>query len=171
MKESLRTSQEGITLIELLVVLVITSIIVPGIVNYLLNGMNSYKKVNEEISLHDAANDVMSHFERYIVVATDARNINPCEGGSLIEVDLKNFDDTDEVEKVKLGFKNNQAVINDEPIHSSKFKLTEDSEIFVEDEVEGKRERNIRIKMIIVDTKSNQKVELTNIVSFRKIEK
>ena len=169
MKQPLRTSQEGITLVELLAALVITSIILVGIVSYLLNGMNSFKKVNEEISLHDEANYVMSQFERYIVVATDAKNIILCDDSSLIEIDLKNFDNPDVVEKVTLGFKNNQAVINDEAIHSSRFKLTEDSEIYVEKEVDGKRERNVRIKMILVDTQSKQEVEveLDNIVSFK----
>ncbi len=170
MKQPLRTSQEGVTLIELLAALVITSIILAGIVSYLLSGMNSFKKVNEEISLHDEANYVMSQFERYIVVATDAREIIQSDDSSLIEIDVKDFDNPDVVEKVTLGFKNNQAVINDEAIHSSRFKLTEDSEVYVEEAVEGKRERNVRIKMILVDIQSKQEVELDNIVSFRKIE-
>ena len=129
MKQPLRTSQEGVTLIELLAALVITSIILTGIVSYLLSGMNSFKKVNEEISLHDEANYVMSQFERYILVATDAREIIQSDDSSLIEIDVKDFDNPDIVEKVNLGFKNNQAVINDEAIHSSRFELTEDSVI------------------------------------------
>lgn len=171
MKQPLRTSQEGLTLIELLASLVIMSIILIAIVSYIINGMNSFKKVNEEISLHDEANYVMSEFEKYILVAIDARDIEPCENCSLIEVDVKNFSGNDEIKTMKLGFENNQAVINEQVIHSARFKVVEGSTIEVEEDVDGKKERNVRIKLILEDTLAKQKgrVELDNIVSFLKV--
>lgn len=173
MKQPLRTSQEGLTIIELLAALVIMGVVLIGIVSLLLSGMNSFKKVNENISLHDEANHVMINFEKYIVVAIDARDIEPCGNCSLIEVDVKNSNGTDEVQTMKLGFKNNQAVINDQVIHSARFKVVEGSTIEVEEDVDGKKERNVRIKLILEDTQAKQKgrVELDNIVSFLKVTK
>ena len=105
--------------------------------------MNSFKKVNEEISLHDEANYIMSEFEKYIVVAIDARHIDPCENCSLIEVDVKNFNGTDEIGTMTLGFENNQAVINDQVIHSARFKVVEGSTIEVEEDVNTKRKETL----------------------------
>ena len=105
MKQPLRMSQEGLTVIELLAALVIMGIILIGIVSLLLSGMTSFKKVNEDISLQDEANDVMINFEKNIVVAIDARDIEPCENCSLIEVDVKKFNGNDEVQTMKLALK------------------------------------------------------------------
>ena len=173
MKQPLRPSQEGLTLIELLAALVIMGIILIGIVSLLLSGMNSFKKVNEDISLNNEANHVMRNFEKYILVAIDARNIEPCENCSLIEVDIKNLNGTDKIETMKFGFENNQAVINGQVIHSARFKVIEGSTIEVEEDVNGKRERNVRIKLILEDTQAKQKerVELDNTVSFLKVKR
>ena len=56
-------------------------------------------------------------------------------------------------------------------IHSARFKVVEGSTIEVEEDVDGKKERNVRIKLILEDTQAKKKgrVELDNIVSFLKV--
>ncbi len=52
------------------------------IVGVLVSGMNSYKSVNKQISLHDEANAIMTKFSREIFVATKVEPILADAGGN-----------------------------------------------------------------------------------------
>ena len=60
----------GITLIELLLALALFSIITVIIISSLVMGMNSSKNVQQDVSLHDEANSIMTQLVRVIYVAT-----------------------------------------------------------------------------------------------------
>lgn len=163
MNRHILTSGKGLTLVELLVSLAIFSIISVIIIGYLIGSMNNFKRVNEEIALHDEANYVMSEFVNYIFVATKVDVVEDSNCISLITV--TNFDG----EVTTLGFKNNKAVIDNIPIHPSKYSFTcggsEDSKITV-------AEDTVNIKMFIQDNESKfrKKLDLDSDVSFVNVE-
>lgn len=99
------SSQTGLTFVELLVTFMIFTMLTSLIIGYLINSMNNFKRVNEEIALHDEANYVMSQIVNYIFVATDVKIISDTESSSLIEV--TSF----EGHKKILGFACNKAVV------------------------------------------------------------
>lgn len=157
MNKRLITSSTGITLPELLVSLAIVSIISVMIIGYLIAGMNNYRKVNEEIALHDEANYVMSEFINYIFVATKVEEQNP---NKMIKVTNR------ENEETIIGFNsNNQAVVNGKPIHPLNYKFTNVPDGDPMLQIDGDK---VKIKIQIEDTNSkyHKKLVLESDVSF-----
>lgn len=148
-------SEKGISLVEVLTTLAIIGIFSLVIVGYMANGMNSFNKVNDEIALHDEANYVMLSFINHIYEATRVEVMEQNENNSIIRV--KNY----EGEVTTLGFKNNQAVINDGPIHPEKFTFSNST-------ITLKGEKTVVIKIVIEDKVSGQNLELENAVSYLK---
>lgn len=172
MRHRLEKSENGITLIELLLALALMSIISVSIISYLINGINQFKKVNEEISLHDEANYVMNQFEKQFFVATDVQLSNgECSGSSdcILTLTKMNYDSGME-ETITLGFKDQQAVIGGKTIHSPRFRILEPSIIRI-DRFSDKKENVVFINMIIEDTQSETelRVELDNRIPFIKV--
>ncbi len=152
-------SSKGLTLVELLVSLSIFSLITAIMIGYLISSMNNFKRVNEEIALHDEANYVMSEFVNYIFVATKVEVIDNSKCSPLIRV--TNYHN----EQTTLGFKNNQAVINNEVVHPSTYRLScvnPDSPMI---EVQGD---TAKINLLIQNetSKYGKKLELNSDVSF-----
>lgn len=157
-------SSHGLSLVELLATLALIGIISTAVIGYLLNGMNNFEKVNREINLHDEANSIMRQFENVIFVS---KNVIDVEQSS--EVSLVKATNMYEEETV-LGFKNNQAVINDVVIHSPRFTFLDDSTITLSNR-ETKKEGKVLIRMVIKDheSKEKSKIELENEISYIKV--
>jgi hypothetical protein len=159
MNRRLVTSNKGLTLVEILISFAIFSLITVIVTGYLISSLNNFKKVNEEIVLHDEANHIMSKFVNYIFVATKVKVLEQSESKSLIEV--TDFDGN----VTTLGFENNRAVINGESIHPSRYRIltegTEGSMMIIQGDT-------VHIKMVIQDelSKYDQKLELNSDVSF-----
>lgn len=166
MNKRIVTSPKGFTLVEILASLAIISIISVAIVGNLLGGMKSFQRVNDEVLLHDEANQVMSQFTNYIMEATLIEDVEQSDSASLIRI--TNYDGV----QTEIGFKNNQAVINGAVIHPSTYSFpsggvgTDTSKIIVQDDT-------VFIKMVIQDEQliSHKKLELENEVSYIKFYK
>lgn len=115
-------SSKGLTLVELLAALAVFSIISVIIIGYLIGGMKSFTKVNEDIALHDEANYVMSEFVKYIFVATKVEEVPTSECDSC--VDVTGFQGAGPTTPTRLGFDNGNAIINGEQINSEKFRFS-----------------------------------------------
>lgn len=148
--------EKGISLVEVLTTLAIVGIFSLVIVGYMVSGMNSYNKVNDEIALHDEANYVMMQFINSIYQATRVEVVEQNENNSIIKV--KNY----EGEVTTLGFKNNQAIINDTAIHPDKYIFLNDSKITI------KGEKTVMINLSIKNKLSGQNLELESAVSYLK---
>lgn len=105
MSRKILRSENGLTFIELLVSLAIFSLLTALVIGYLINSMNNFKRVNEEIALHDEANYVMSQIVNYIFVAKDVKTISNTETNPLIEV--TSFEGSKKI----IGFACNRAVV------------------------------------------------------------
>ncbi|WP_147535419.1 PilW family protein [Bacillus marasmi] len=105
MSRRILKSQSGLTFIELLVTLMVFTMLTSLVIGYLINSMNNFKRVNEEIALHDEANYVMSQMVNYIFVAKDVKLVSDSTSSYLIEV--TSFED----KKTIVGFACNKAVI------------------------------------------------------------
>lgn len=152
---------KGISLVEVLATLAIIGIFSLVIVGYMVNGMNSYNKVNDEITLHDEANYVMLQFSNLIYEATRVEVVeepseNENESNSVIKV--KNY----EGEETTLGFKDNRAVVNDVAIHPDKFTFSSDSRITL------KGEKTVVINIEMKSKITGQNLVLENAVSYLK---
>jgi hypothetical protein len=184
MTRRLLTSQKGLTLAELLGSLAIFSLLAVIIIGYLVTSMNSFRRVNEEIALHDEANYVMSEFVNYIFVATEVvpyepaepkEPIVPSECMSLIKV--KDYYGKETI----LGFLNNKAVKISQNEETKEFtELTalstfnfyctnpDDSKIGLENVDKD----TVKIMMLIQDgeSKYQKKIQLKSVVSFIKVD-
>ncbi len=165
-------SAKGLTLVELLATLAIFSLISVIIIGYLIGGMNNFKKVNEEIALHDEANYVMSEFVNYIFVATKIIDKEQTGCKSLIEV-------TDYYGNVsKLGFDNYKAVIIKNPGTEAEEKIELSSYTFSCGSIAKKKVENgkvldkAQIKMFIRNEKAkySKEIVLDSEVSFVNVE-
>lgn len=145
-------SQKGITLVEVLLSLVLVTIISGIIINFFTMGLKSYQNVNSEVLLNDEANYVMSQFVNHIFVAVKAEEINapdPCT--SLIKV--TNMDGAE----TTLGFQNNRAVINGQPVSAPKYSFSCDPSSLSKIEVQG---NNVVVKMFVEDKESDHDLQL-----------
>lgn len=156
MSRRLLKLENGISLVEVLTTLVIIGIFSVVIIGYMVNGMNSFNKVNDEIALHDEANYVMLQFINNIYEATRVEVVEQNENNSLIRV--QNY----EGEVTTLGFKDNQAVINDVAIHPDKFTIQNGSTITL------KGKKTVVINLVIENMTSGQTLNLENAVSYLK---
>lgn len=159
------TSSKGLTLVELLAALAVFSIISVIIIGYLLGGMKSFKKVNEDIALHDEANYVMSEFVKYIFVATKVEEVPASECDSCI--DVTGFQGAT---PTRLGFDNGHAIINGEQINSEKFRfsnadLGEESKIY-KNEAEDKY--TVIVNIFIENNDSS--IKLDSEISYVKVD-
>jgi prepilin-type N-terminal cleavage/methylation domain-containing protein len=87
MNIKIRSNQSGLTLVELLSTLAIGSLISIILFSNLFSGMNSYKRANNQISLHDEGNNVMTQFVNIIYVATKVDVVYPQKGSSEETID------------------------------------------------------------------------------------
>lgn len=159
----------GITLVEMLAALAIFGIIATLIISVCVSGMNSYKRVNSEILLHDEANYVMTQFENYIYVASKVEEITQSDCTSLIKVTNLDGDELKPRTTI-LGFDHHNAVINGSAIQSSPYQFScgnpeDESKLSVEG-------HTVKIKMVIEDPQSDKvkNFELNNEISFESIE-
>ncbi|WP_174732731.1 PilW family protein [Mesobacillus harenae] len=163
MNRQLLASSKGMTLVELLGSLALFSLISAGIMGNLIGGMDSFKVVSKEISLHDEANYIMSQFTEKVFVATQVEVVEQSDCVSLIKI--KDFEGAETI----LGFKNNKAVINDKAIHSSLISTSctngEQSKLVLKNDT-------VFIKMFVQDKSTERDIglELDSEVSFVKVE-
>jgi prepilin-type N-terminal cleavage/methylation domain-containing protein len=151
-------SEKGLTLIELLVVLAVSSIVSTMLFSNLIGGMNSFRSVTKQISLHDEANYVMSQFVNQIFVATKVEIIDPSPGHSIIRV--TNHDGV----QTTLGFENNQAVMNNAAMLPAGFSIDcQTSKISVDN-----HNSIVSISMVIQD-QNGRNLVMKNDVSFVKV--
>ena len=143
-------------LVEVITTLAIVGIFSLLILNFMINGMDNYNRVNDKILLQDEANLVMKTFVDRIYDATRVEMVEKTADSSLIKV--RNFEGREAV----LGIKNNQAVINGQPIHADRFVFLNGSGL----EMTG--EKSVAITLIIEDKISGQNVKLENSVSYLK---
>lgn len=158
MKKQIALDEKGITLVELLVTAAIAGIVTVLIFSNLISGLNSFKSVNNQISLHDEANYIMTQFVNKIFVATSV-SYNE-QTPSLINVnDYQNNVTT-------LGFQDNNAYINSQQINSSEFKIDcSKSTIKITSD-----QKAVLITLIIQDKQTGKSLELDNQVSYVKVE-
>ncbi|WP_394233118.1 PilW family protein [Niallia oryzisoli] len=173
MKRRAATTEKGLTLVELLISLSLFGVISVLIISILFNGMNSYKNVNSQISLHDEGNYIMNKLVNPIFEANHVEqypsNDNPPppfptdSANYTYLIWLKNY----EGEETTLGFKKTgkpdscTAVINGTPIHSSTTTIKcSDSSITV-----NKDRESITIKMVVKDN-DEKTLELKNEVPY-----
>ena len=151
------TSSKGLTLVELLAALAVFSIISVIIIGYLIGGMKSFTKVNEDIALHDEANYVMSQFVNYIFVAIEVNKYTDGDCENCIAVKKYGEDTT-----IKLGFHDGDVKIDGKAIQNSKFKFLDESMFIV-------NEDTVYIKMVI-QGENNKILKLDSKVSFVKVD-
>lgn len=152
----LLNSEKGVSLVEALMTLAIVGIFSLLILNFMINGMNNYNRVNDKILLHDEANFVMQSFVDQIYDATRVEMVEKTANSSLIKV--RNYEGREAI----LGIKDKKAVINGVPIHADRFVFLDGSGL----EMTG--EKSVAIKLVIEDKVSGQNVKLENSVSYLK---
>lgn len=162
MNRPLIHSEKGLTFVEFLVSFTIFSLITVLIIGYLVSSLNNFKRVNEEIALHDEANYIMSQFVNYIFVAKKIEKVT----GSDTLIEVTNFDDT----KTILGFKENTAVIGNGAIHSGNFNILSTGANTSKIEI-NEADSTVNITMYIQDTHSKftKQLELDSEVSYVKV--
>lgn len=159
MIRSIFQSEKGLTLVECLVSLVIYCLITVLIIGYLVSSLNNFKRVNEEIELHDEANYVMSQFVNYIFVATKIEVVSQTETKSLVKVtDFNN-------QVTTLGFENNKAVINGNVIHPETYTFQSSGSNASKITINGD---TVKIQLVINDEQSRfrKNLELDSEVSY-----
>lgn len=168
MKKNVHSNECGLTLVELLVTIAVASFISILIYNNLIAGMNSYKSVNNQISQHDEANNVMTQFVNRIYVASKVEVVYPTQTNSadpckfIIKTTNMNGDVT------TLGFEKDQngneaAVINDQSILPSSFSIVCKDQTYPSITV---NDSDVLIDMTIQDNDSKKQFELKNNVSY-----
>jgi prepilin-type N-terminal cleavage/methylation domain-containing protein len=155
MKVRFPSSEKGLTLVELLVGLAILGIVSGMIISTLIGAMNSFKNVNNQVSLQDEANYIMTQFVNTIFIATKVEEVESSGCNYVIKVtNRENISTT-------LGFKDNKAVMNGESIQADALSIVcAESKITINQD-----DKTVSIKMAITD-ESGKKVNLTNNVSF-----
>lgn len=153
-------NESGLTLVELLAGLAIGILVITLITSNLIGGMNSYKSVNQQISLHDEGNYVMTQFVNQIYVATKVADNIQSTNQSLIDV-------TNYKGKVTtLGFQNDKAFINGQVINSSQFKVDcVNSKVTIDN-----NQNTVLITIVVKDVASGKNFELNNKVSYVKVQ-
>lgn len=163
-------SQKGYSLVELLAALAIMSIVSIGIGSYLISGKNSFDKVNEEVNLKSEANIVMKTFENHIFAAKSVDFPQECYDDSTCTqiniVELYEDPKTGDLKEknVTLGFKDQQAIVDGTPIHSSQYKIEKGE--FLKPEKIGDNKYVIPITIEMNDKKNNITVKLENRFSY-----
>lgn len=177
-------SEKGLSLVELLLALALMTVISIGIMAYLTRGLYTYKKINEEIQVHDTANYILNVFENEIIGANkaDYAPSSECAGAAncqLIVLGQLAFDEatgTLSEKKTTIGFKNGQAVIKKgnegEPpaetvLHSSRFAISDDSAITLSDGGKtNKKYVHIKLKLKDTESKAGLETELETRISY-----
>ena len=167
MRRKILSSAKGLTLVELLLTLSLLGVVSILIVGVLVSGMNSYKSVNKQISLHDEANIIMTNFSKEIFVAT---KVEP-ENGVLMcpeKIKLTKYNG----DQVTLGFQQNpdgtvDAAIDNNPINSPLISIScndPDEPRYTSFEV---KENSVKIKLLIQDKgEPSKKFRMKEEVSF-----
>lgn len=149
-------SSKGITLVELLLSLSLIGVVSVLIVGVLVSGMNSYKSVNKQISLHDEANAIMTRFSNEIFIATKIKQVSPY---------IINITKYGAEGETKLAFENGKATINDIPIHSDTVTIAlNNSSMQVHDDT-------VYIELVVKNKETGERLALKNEVSFVNVEK
>ncbi|WP_075980014.1 prepilin-type N-terminal cleavage/methylation domain-containing protein [Bacillus massilinigeriensis] len=176
MKINSLKSTKGLTLVELLAALALFGIISTIIISVVVSSMNNYKRVNDEILLHDEANYVMTRFVEKIYAASKVEVETQSGCTSLVKITNLVKDNGGQLvdETVILGFENHNAVVDGEPIQSDSYSFSCDSPTEDPDKTNESRitvnDDTVSIKMSIKDNQSEKTFELNNEVSFEKIE-
>jgi len=154
MKKQILTANKGLTLIELLLSLSLIGVVSVLIIGVLVSGMNSYKSVNKQISLHDEANIIMTKFSNEIFVAT---KVEPASGEPVKEISIEKYG-TNGATSLKVA--DGLATIEENKINSSMVEVSDESSFTV---YEGKG--IVRIHLKITDD-NNRSFQLTEEVSY-----
>lgn len=154
MKKHILTANKGLSLIELLLSLSLIGVVSVLIIGVLVSGMNSYKSVNKQISLHDEANTIMTKFSNEIFVAT---KIEPDSGEPVKEISIEKYGTND---TTALKFADGMATIKGNKINSSMIKVSDESSFTVY-EAKG----IVRIHLKITD-ENKRSFQLTEEVSY-----
>lgn len=151
-------SEKGLTLVELLLALTLFGVVSVLIIGVLTNGMKSYRHVNEEISLHDEANAIMTKLVNEIYVATEVTSKQPDSACSPV-IQIKDYDDN----VTTLEFKDGNAMVDGSAINSSMISINSNNSCF-----EVKKDSDtVFVKLLAQDNhEKGQKVELKNEISF-----
>lgn len=179
MNIKIRSNQSGLTLVELLSTLAIGSLISIILFSNLFSGMNSYKRVNNQISLHDEGNYLMTQFVNIIYVATKVDVVYPPKGSSeetivpcksIIQITKYKENKLDEEENITLGFDrpptagvDPYAEINDQSILLSPFSIVCNDTTKPSIEV---HDSTVFIEMTIQNDETGEQLELKNNVSY-----
>lgn len=160
MDRRLIKSAKGMTLVELLLALLLASLVAVLLIGILISGMNSYRSVNKQITLHDEANAIMTQFSNEIFVATSVtvksnRWITITKYGGTDDIDLG-------FEKIPGDPDYYRAIINDTPVHSTAVMVAKSSRIYVKDQT-------VRIKLVVLD-EHEKTFHLDEEISFVKVE-
>jgi prepilin-type N-terminal cleavage/methylation domain-containing protein len=184
MKIKIWSNQSGLTLVELLSTLAIGSLISIILFSNLFSGMNSYKRVNNQISLHDEGNYVMTQFVNIIYVAlkvdvlyppktagstgSSVETVDPCK--SVIRITRYKENKLDELESITLGFDRPSAIgvdpyaeINYQNILPSAFSIVCNDTTKPSIEV---HDSTVFIEMTIQNDETGEQLELKNNVSY-----
>lgn len=159
MRRKILLSAKGLTLVELLLTLSLVGVVSVLIVGVLVSGMNSYKSVNKQISLHDETNAIMTKFSREIFVATKV--IAEKQKAPLKVIEIEQY----EGENIKFEFKDWNAYINNIQINSTLVKVDHAASSFLVDEENG----IVHIHLEITDG-NNRSFQLTEAVTYVNVE-
>lgn len=162
MKTKLLSSQKGLTLVELLLGLAIMGIVSSMIISNLIGGMNSFKSVNKQISLHDEANYIMSTYVNKIFVAGKVTEISGTDTGCGPQLELTDYYGA----KIKIGLSGDKALMGDVPLNSDSLIIVCSESKMTLDTVN----HTVLIKMVIMDDANKKKLELNNSVSFEEVQ-
>ncbi|MBB6445857.1 hypothetical protein [Bacillus benzoevorans] len=160
MKRKILSSAKGLTLVELLLSLSLIGVVSVLIIGVLVSGMDSYRSVNKQISLHDEANAIMTKFSNEIFVAT---KVEPNSVEPVKEIHIKKYGSGDVI--TTLGFAGGNANINGAPINSPFVTVEESASSFAVDEENG----IVHIHLELTDD-NNRSFQLTEDVTYVKVE-
>jgi type II secretory pathway component PulJ len=163
MNKKLLSSEKGLTLVELLLALSLIGVVSVLIIGVLVSGMNSYRSVNKQISLHDEANAIMTKLSREIFVATSVESLpkdpnrNPKDPVKKIEIEQ--YDST----KFLFEFTADGEATRDEvAINSSMVEVSDESSFTV-----NKEKATVSIQLKIKEKGNDKNVfQLTEEVSY-----
>ncbi len=137
MRRKILSSARGVTLVELLLALSLIGVVSVLIVGVLVSGMNSYRSVNKQISLHDEANAIMTKFSKEIFTATNVEPVpeDPEDilnfGDSVDIINIKQYGG-DKTDPIPLEFTaDGKATIDGVSINSSMVKVLDGSGFIV----------------------------------------
>lgn len=162
MKLKLLSSQKGLTLVELLLGLAIMGIVSSMIISNLIGGMNSFKSVNKQISLHDEVNYIMSTYVNKIFVAKKVTEISGTDTGCGNQLSLIDYYKNE----TKIGLSGDKALLGDVPLNSDSLKIVCSESKMTLDPAN----HTVSIKMVIMDDTTKKKLELNNSVSFVEVQ-